>query len=311
MDTPRKRRWALAALLLVTVIWGWSFVWMKQALDAGAAVLGSHASGVVVGLFMAVRFGFSALLFPLLVPSARGPIPPDARMGALLLSGLLLSGFLLQMFGLRGIDPAVSAFLTSLYVVCTAALTLVLDRRPIGWPLMLGTLLATFGAGFIGGPPQLTFDLSEWLTVACALMFAGQIVATDRVTRKHDPILVTKAMFRWITLGSGLLLGGALLAEDAPDIGAVGGLLVEPDFLGPVLCAATLASLLALTLLNQFQRVVSPMRAAVLYALEPVWAALAALGMGLAELTPWLLVGGSALLAGNLVAELAPRFFRR
>ena len=46
------------------------------------------------------------------------------------------------------------------------------------------------------------------------------------------------------------------------------------------------------------------MRAAVLYAIEPVWAALIATGVGLAHPTGWLVFGGTALVAGNWIAEL-------
>ena len=47
-----------------------------------------------------------------------------------------------------------------------------------------------------------------------------------------------------------------------------------------------------------------PVRAAILYALEPVWATLLAITMDMTEFTFWLILGGSALLIGNLIAEL-------
>jgi drug/metabolite transporter (DMT)-like permease len=67
------------------------------------------------------------------------------------------------------------------------------------------------------------------------------------------------------------------------------------------------ATVLALSLMNVFQREIDPVRAAILYALEPIWATFAALIAGMDQLTPWLWVGGSVLLAGNLVAELGGR----
>jgi len=47
-----------------------------------------------------------------------------------------------------------------------------------------------------------------------------------------------------------------------------------------------------------------PVRAAILYALEPVWATLLAISMDLTEFSFWLILGGSALLIGNLISEL-------
>jgi drug/metabolite transporter (DMT)-like permease len=57
--------------------------------------------------------------------------------------------------------------------------------------------------------------------------------------------------------------------------------------------------------MNTFQRELDPVRAAILYAIEPVWATLVAIGLGQATLGPWLIAGGAALVGGNLVAELA------
>jgi drug/metabolite transporter (DMT)-like permease len=84
-------------------------------------------------------------------------------------------------------------------------------------------------------------------------------------------------------------------------------LLAEPDFLWPLAWTTIFATVLALSLMNVFQREIDPVRAAILYAFEPIWATFAALFAGMDQLTPWLWVGGSALLAGNLVAELGGR----
>ncbi|GIS44656.1 MAG: hypothetical protein Ct9H90mP16_17260 [Candidatus Poseidoniales archaeon] len=70
-----------------------------------------------------------------------------------------------------------------------------------------------------------------------------------------------------------------------------------------MLCAV-LGSLVALLVLNIFQKQVTPVRAAILYALEPVWAMLGSLVLGLeGDVTFWLPVGAVALLIGNLVVE--------
>ena len=58
--------------------------------------------------------------------------------------------------------------------------------------------------------------------------------------------------------------------------------------------------------MNTWQRELEPVRAAILYAIEPVWATLVAIGLGQAEAGSWLLIGGGSLLLGNLVAELGP-----
>ena len=61
---------------------------------------------------------------------------------------------------------------------------------------------------------------------------------------------------------------------------------------------------MALTLINVFQREMDPVRAAILYALEPIWTTVIAAILGLGLPGFWLWIGGGALLTGNVIAEL-------
>ena len=303
----RSARIALLALLVVTIIWGWTFSWMKEAIDTGAAQLGAGMP-LVVGLFMTVRFGIAALLMPVFIPaSRRGAKQSGVMRDGGLIAAILYLGFLLPMFGLEGVDPAVSAFLTSLYVGFVALFTAFLDKKPLGWVAVVGVLMVTIGAAFISGPPQLSFDTPEWLTVLCAVLFAAHIVATDKVTRRSPPLAVAWISFAWVAVGSaGLLAYGLSLRPDVT-LEALITLLLTPSFLRPALLAGILGTLVALSLLTNYQKVLSPVRAAILYSLEPVWAAIIALVLGQVGLDGWLMFGGGLLLAGNLWMEIWPR----
>jgi drug/metabolite transporter (DMT)-like permease len=307
LPSTSGRARAVLAILLVTVLWGWTFVWMKSAVQAGERELGPEGLAATVGLFMTLRFAAAALVLGA-VPSLRRRVDAGAWRGGLTIGALLLGGFLLQMFGLAGVSAPVSAFLTSLYVVFTALLTSVRTRRAPGAWLAGGALLATFGASFISGPPQLSFGRAEWLTVGCAFVFALHILATDAVTKRHDPMAVTLTSFVWVALGSAVTIGLGLPSIDAARLGE---LLLARDFLLPLLLSSILATVLALSLMNLFQRLLDPVRAAILYAIEPVWAALVAIGLGTAAPDRWLWIGGGALLGGNLLAELGPLWSRR
>jgi drug/metabolite transporter (DMT)-like permease len=90
------------------------------------------------------------------------------------------------------------------------------------------------------------------------------------------------------------------------DIGKIDmvGLITERDFLYPLLLSSVFGTFGALCLVNYFQKYLDPVRAAILYSLEPVWATLLAITFDMTEFTFWLILGGSSLLIGNLVAEL-------
>ena len=129
---------ALFALFVITVIWGWTFVWMKQGIVAGEARFGAAGRTATIGLYMTLRFGLAALILPLVSPAARRGIDLEVWKGGLVIGGLLLTGFLFQMFGLQEVSPAVSAFLTSLYVLFTVFL---IDRRPPPYLPHIGLVL--------------------------------------------------------------------------------------------------------------------------------------------------------------------------
>jgi drug/metabolite transporter (DMT)-like permease len=299
---PRSPR-AVIALLAVTIVWGWSFIWIKTSLTAAERVLGHPGGPPVVSLYVAVRFGIAALVLALW-PRARTGLDRGAWRAGGILGGLLFSGFLFQMIGLEHVSPPVSAFLTSLYVVFAAILTSWQHRTRPHFPFLIGVLLATFGAGFIEGPPQLTYGLGEWLTVASAFIFALHILMTDRLTKEHASLAVTLAMFV-VTAGAAVVsLGVCSTRAAAPAMAEMLTLLHTRDFIVPLLLSTFLGTVIALTLINVFQKAMDPVRAAILYALEPIWTTVIAAMLGFGLPGFWLWIGGGALLAGNVIAEL-------
>ena len=294
-------RKATLALLGVTVLWGGTFIWMQQSLNAAAAALPNIPEDDVVVFFVMMRFILAAIVLVAIIPRARaGFAKSEVWKGGAWLGLIVWGGFLLQMLGLTEVTPAVSAFLTSLYVVFTALIGVALGRQKLTGFAILGVLLATFGAGWISGPPQLNFGVGEWLTVGCAFLFGAHIIVTDRVTKIVDPIEVTATMI--VTVAALSTVVYLIVAFDT--ISDFIRLMGNLDFLVPLLCCAILGSLVALLVLNMYQKEVTPVRAAILYALEPVWAMLGSLLLGLeGDVTFWLPLGAAALLIGNLVVE--------
>jgi len=297
-----RRARAILALLGVTVLWGCTFVWMKQSLNGALRVLGRSGGVTVVILYLGVRFTLAAGLLALW-PRARRALDRGAWRGGAFLGAILFAGFILQMLGLEHVSPPVSAFLTSLYVVFAALLSAWLHKARPHLPFMIGVVLATVGAGFIEGPPHLTFGPAEWLTVASAFLFGIHILATDTITKANVPLGVTLGMFVCTAGFAVVALPVAMTRPGAPALSELIALLRDASFVVPLLLATIFATVLALTLMNQFQRDLDPVRAAILFALEPIWTTLIAMLLGFGRPGFWLWVGGGALIAGNLIAE--------
>tara|TARA_B100001248_G_scaffold257558_1_gene240311 strand:+ start:616 stop:1578 length:963 start_codon:yes stop_codon:yes gene_type:complete len=300
-STDKQRQVAIFALLAVTLVWGATFIWMKQALDAldeEKTMLGTN--GVVASLVFA-RFAIAGLMMLLFFAKARQAlVDKQAWLDGLILGVLMFIAYLSQMIGLDDIDPSVSAFLTSLYVVFTALISSIYNLRLPTKVMILGVGLATFGAGFIQGPPHLTWGLAEFITVFCALLFALHILFTQRITTKRDPVAVSTTSFLVVAACSAstvLLLGDASNPTQWNLIYADGVLI-------PVLLLGVGGSFFCLLFLNLYQRYLHPIQAAIIYALEPVWATIYGLQLEMVDWSIWILIGGGALFIGNIIVEL-------
>tara|TARA_B100001113_G_scaffold94317_1_gene75495 strand:- start:246 stop:1184 length:939 start_codon:yes stop_codon:yes gene_type:complete len=293
-----KRQQAALGLFFVTLLWGGTFVWMKQAMNSLDAEIAQYSTTAVVGVIVSARFfiAFVALL-PFSSTARAALTSKEDWHGGLILGGLMLAGFVLQMIGIDSVSPSVSAFLTSLYVVFTAILSIkISDRKPTRM-MIVGVALATFGAGFIDGPPHIVWGRGELLTVACALFFALHIIYTDRITKQLNPIAVTSTSFLVLVLGAGIIAivaaGGLAVFESAWQDGVV----------LPLLCLGLFGSLACILMLNIFQKHLNPTHAAIIYSFEPVWATLYGWQQGMVEISIWLAMG-LLLLLGNIIVEL-------
>ena len=295
------RRKATLGLLAVTLAWGATFIWMKQAMNAIQPEIETYGRTPVVAVLVGGRFLIAFIALFVISKEARVALfNPELWKGGLILGGILLVGFITQMIGLDSITPSTSAFLTSLYVVFTALITTKITGQRVTRTMILGVALATFGAGFIEGPPHLSWGWGEILTVICAFFFALHIIYTQQITQRMSPVGVTSTSFLAVTIGS---LAVAFLSGGNSTIDVL-SVVNNEGVIIPLLCLGLIGSLFALLLLNSLQRFLHPVQAAIIYALEPVWATIFALGLDMTPWTGWIVVGGGALLIGNLMVEL-------
>jgi drug/metabolite transporter (DMT)-like permease len=307
---PVSRRAALLALLFTDACWGVTFFLMKWGTDDLAAAIRPAPAAYAPLLFLALRFTAAAILLPLAIPGVlRKATARGIGLGALL-AVPFAAGFLLQIYGLRETSPAVSAFLTSLFVVFTPLLGWAFGRERPSAALWGGAALALGGALLMAGPLDAGFGRGEWLTLACAAAFAVQILLTDSFTRRADPDVITWSMIASTAAATlvalSLLPGGAALL--APD--ALGEAVRRPPVAWSLAVTAVLATVIALAVMNRFQRHVTPSRAALVYAFEPVFAAAYSLALcrlvpaGFTEEVTWTrALGALLILGGNVWAE--------
>ena len=281
--TGAKRR-AELALVGVTAIWGSTFVVVKQALD-----------NVTPILFLSFRFSLATIALAILFRRHR-PTASGWTAGALA-GGLLYLSYVLQTVGLRFTTPPKSAFLTGLAVPAVPFLTaLVYRTKPRGADIA-GALLATGGLGLMSLPgDRVEANVGDLLTLACAITFAGHIVAVG-----HFSARVSFESLAWLQMAvaASLSLSTFWWVED-PFVQWSFGLCVA------VFITGLFATALAFTVQAWAQQYTTAARAAIIFSLEPVIAWAVSYALTGESLSPQGAAGAGLILAGILLVELKP-----
>lgn len=267
----------------MTAAWGSTFFLIKDVVTR-----------IPVTDLLAVRFGIASVALLAIAGKQLRMSAQTLRRG-LLLGVLYGLAQILQTFGLAQTAASVSGFITGLYVVLTpllGSLILGVKIRPRMW---LAVLLATVGLGVLS-LNGFSVGYGELLTLAAALIYAGHIVAISRLATAETTISLSLVQMVVITAICSLaaLPHGIQLPSSGRDWAIV-------CYLGVV------ASALTMFLQTWAQVRIDATRAAVIMAMEPVWAAFFAVALGGESITIRMVVGGFAILAAMYLVELAPR----
>jgi len=280
-----EERRALAAMVLATLLWGGTFVAIRDAV-----------ADVPPALLVCARFLGAGALFALVLAFRRRlPRRLDVAGGAL--SGLLMvGGFFLQALGLRSTSAGSSAFLTCAGTLLAAFWAwLLLHERP-GARLTIGLALAMVGAALLSLHGGFRLGAGELITLGGAALFALQVVAIARFAATTDTIA-------FVCVQS-FVAGGVLLPFALPSAGALGTLgganLARFGYL--LLAGSTVAPLLQV----YAQRTLPAGRMGLLFALEPVFALVFAVTLGAERFEPRWWLGAGLILFAVVMVEWKP-----
>jgi drug/metabolite transporter (DMT)-like permease len=278
------------SLIVLTLLWGTTFVFVK-----GALVYATPGAFLVARL--AVATAVLAVCWRVSRPHVDGALVRRASSMGL----AMFAGYALQTAGLLYTTPARSAFLTGLAVLIVPFVARFLYRRPVGGSVWLGVLLAVVGLYLLTRPfaDGITADirLGDALTAGCAVAFAFLIVWTGEWAPLHPLVPLTAIQVGVTFLGT----IAYLVLEPAPRFEPTASLLATVAYCGAVMTAA------AFFVQNWGQRKVTAVRAALIYALEPPAAAAFAHFYTGERLTPADLAGGGLIVAGVICGELGAR----
>ena len=272
------------ALILITLLWGGTFLAVQYALNFSSPMF-----------FVGCRFAVAAVVIWLISLKALRGLNRNETLAGTAIGALIAIGYGTQTIALQSILSSESAFLTALYVPLVPILMwLIFHKRP-SLMVWLGTTLAFTGLLLLTGNSFSTiqFNDGQTLTLICAFAVALEIILIGYFAGKVNLRRVTVVQ---------LAVASVLCFASMPLLGEH----TLPNFSWPLLLLVVglgLTSALIQFVMNWAQRMVDPTRATIIYAGEPVWAAL--FGRMAGERLPLLaLFGGLLVVLGILMSEL-------
>jgi drug/metabolite transporter (DMT)-like permease len=273
-----------AELLLATItaVWGATFVVVKGAL--------ADASPLV---FIAIRFSLAGLLLALVLGRGLRDIGWGVLGPGLLQGVFLFGGYALQTWGLIFTTPTKSAFITGFSVVLVP-LILAAGGAPLRLPSLaaaltglagLYVLLAPSGAGGV--------NPGDLLTLGGSVSFAFQIVLVGRYAERLPLRAVVPVQITAV---------GLLAAVSLPFSGHL-RLEWTPSLLGAFAITTVFATAFAFSGQNWAQQYTPPSHTALIFALEPVFAAVTSFFVAGERMGPRFLAGCALILGGMVISE--------
>lgn len=300
-----KKYFAEAALLVMTIIWGGTFVIVKESLNDVSSML-----------FIAIRFGIAGLIILFFLILKKHLIDRKSIIPGLVLGVFLFIGFGFQTVGLQHTSATKSGFITGTLVVMVPIFQMIIEKKTPTRGSIIGTILVFIGILFLssGGTSITsflselgsTFNLGDTLTLICAVFFAMQVVYMDIYSPKNDFWMLFIIQLIVVSL-LGLITSVIFHVTDFEKI----HLSLTDNLWTGILYTSLLATCINFGLQTKYQKVVTPTKAGIIYSFEPIFAALFAFFLLNEKISNFGLVGSALIFSGLIISEVFDTFFER
>ncbi len=286
-----------SVLLIITFIWGMTFVIVQHAI-----------ASIAPFSFVSLRFGLATLVLAFSLIATRkkqdAHVPESMRQrmiwAGIVLGIWLFAGYALQTFSLLYTTSGKSGFLTGMSVALVPLLAFVILRTRPTLRALLGVGLAVVGLYLLAFVDLGSVNRGDLLAFLCAVAFGLQIVYTGRFSTQTSvlPLVV-------VQLATVACLSGAAAMIFEPWHQAISAsVLLQPAVLLALIVTALLATALAYVAQTHIQKYTTPTRVALIFACEPVFAALGDYWWNGTTLSARALIGCALILGGTLLTEI-------
>ena len=282
---------AKLALLLATLIWGSSFIIMKDALD-----------DITTYYLLAIRFTGAFVLLGIVFWKKWKHINKDVMAAGFIMGTALIAAYAFQTFGLMDTTPGKNAFLTAGYCILVPFLFWgIAGTRPDKFNV-IAAVMCIVGIGLVALDDNLSVGRGDLLTLVCCVFYALHIVVSAKFTRTMDVMLLTIGQFFFAAMWSWVLAflfePPLIISEMSTEIWMVLG----------YLCVFATAGALGLQTFGL--KYTSPSAGALILSLESVFGVIFSIMVGAEEVTARLLIGFAVIFFAIVVSETKLEFLQ-
>lgn len=287
----RMGLWGRFALLTTAVIWGSSFVILKNAID-----------GLGVMWVLAMRFTISAALLLALAGKRLRSMSRASVRGSVLIGVCLAAAYIVQTYGLKYTTPGKNAFLTTTYCVMVPFLAWLVYKRKPGLHNVAAAVLCVAGIGFVALDAGFgEVNTGDVLTVFSGVFYALQIILMEQYISGCDSLSVSAVEFSTAAV---ICLVGTFAFEGTPVIPASGQIFA-------VLYLAVMCTALCFFLQAWGMKYTPSSTAAMIMTLEAVFGTIFSVILYHEQVTPRLLAGFALIFVAVVLSETGTELLKK
>lgn len=286
-EINRKTIFADLSLILVAIIWGSGFIFMKNVLD--------YISPIHI---LALRFTISTVVMSVIFfKKVKAIKMPDIKAGSLI-GVFLFIAFIAQTIGLQYTTVSNQAFITASNVVLVPFLYWFVSKNKPGVVEIIAVLLCFVGIGILSLDANFSIGLGDGFTMLCAVFFACHIVSIGLFSKQYDPITLTIIQF---AVASILSIAGVLIMKTPLNN-------LTKEVIYPIIYLSLVSTILAFGIQNVAQKYTSSTHAAIILSMESVFGSIFAILFLKEFITMKLILGSIIVLASVILAETKLEF---
>lgn len=271
-----KSALSIAGIFMISVIWGLSFVFMKDAISEGSVLY-----------VLAIRFLLAGVPMALIFMKRLVKAKKEDWLRGMIIGVILIVSYLFQGYGCKYTTASKNALLSSVYGVIVPFASWIIFKKKPKFINLVFAIIAFVGIGLITINGFESINIGDVLTLFGGIIFAFQISLMSEFSRKSDPMLLTTIQF--------LTVGIVLICFAPLEGGFPTYLFTDPDLLWRMLVLGFICTLLCFAVQSICQRHVQVVVSGVIISLEAPFGVIAGVLMRHDRITN-LMIGGIVVL---------------